>query len=118
MLTDRSAALREETQDGLERPADGQTDGSAICVHERGEVRGHTPVVDVAPRADVPAPDGRPHFVHDVRPLGLLHVPGLGPVEHDVRQNSTGVVGHLDAVRLTVQQLTARDTPASHTHQH
>lgn len=64
-----------------------------------------SPVVDVAPRADVPALDGVPHLLHDLVSPGLLHGPGVWPVEHDVGQHPARVVGHLDAIRLTVQKL-------------
>lgn len=91
----------------------GQNDQKDRNVHKDADV----PVVDVASRVDVPALDGIPHFFHDVCPHGLLHGPDLRPVEHDVWQDAAGVVGHLDAVRFTVQQVTASgDAGVRHSH--
>lgn len=70
----------------------------------------NTPVVDVAPRGDVPALDGVPHFVHDCLSFRVLHGPQVRPVEHDVGQNPAGIIGHLDPIRFALQQVTAQDT--------
>lgn len=70
----------------------------------------HAPVVDVATRGDVPALDGVPHLLHDHLSVRALHSPHFRPVEHDVGQNPTGIVRHLNPVRLAAQQVTAQGT--------
>ena len=66
------------------------------------------PVVDIPPGVDVQAMDGCPHTLLHLGPLGLTDTPGLGPIEHDVGQDTTGIVRNLNAISLAFQQVATR----------
>lgn len=89
---------------GQDHSTRGQADFDSPCC-----VPSHLkPVVDISSGVDVPALDGRPHTFLHLCPLGLTDTPGLGPIEHDVGQDTTGIIRNLDAIGLAFQQVATK----------